>query len=266
MANLFQSLVYQEPSSIYLTAVTVMTILFLSFLVISEITGNNLKYSKFWNTNSSAAKSQPFKLSSRTGMLILYTPAALVSLASFVIFPDGGIRFLMLKSAVSIHFSKRVLETLFIHKYSGGTGLDSVILISAAYFFSAAAMIYIQHLTQGAEEPLIDLKYVGLVIFLVGISGNFYHHYLLSKLRKGNEKGYKIPSGGLFDLVICPHYLFEILAFIGISFIAQTPIAYTCTIGSALYLMARSHATRKWYLSKFENFPKNVKALIPFVF
>lgn len=112
MANLFQSLVYQEPSSIYLTAVTVMTILFLSFLVISEITGNNLKYSKFWNTNSSAAKSQPFKLSSRTGMLILYTPAALVSLASFVIFPDGGIRFLMLKSAVSIHFSKRVLEVI----------------------------------------------------------------------------------------------------------------------------------------------------------
>lgn len=159
-----------------------------------------------------------------------------------------------------------ILQTLFVHKYSGGTGVDSVILISAGYFFSAAAMIYIQSLTQGVAEPVIDLKYPGLVLFLVGISGNFYHHYLLSKLRKGNEKGYKIPTGGLFDLVICPHYLFEILGFIGISFIAQTPLSYFTAIGVASYLMSRSYATRKWYLSKFENFPKNIKALFPFVF
>lgn len=266
MANLFQNIVYQEPSSIYLTATSVMSIFFLGFLVLSELMGKHLEYSKFWNVNNSSPSGKRVKLSSRTGMLILYTPAALMGLASFVIFPDGGNRFLMLKSAISIHFCKRVLETFFVHKYSGGTGLDSVIVISAGYFFSAATMIYIQSLTQGVAEPIIDLKYPGLVIFLVGISGNFYHHYLLSKLRKGNEKGYKIPTGGLFGLVICPHYLFEILGFIGISFIAQTPFSYTSTIGIASYLMSRSYATRKWYLSKFENFPKNVKALIPFVF
>ncbi|KAK4359874.1 hypothetical protein RND71_022103 [Anisodus tanguticus] len=181
-------------------------------------------------------------------------------------YPDGGTRFMLLKFAVTIHFLKRVLEVLFVHKYSGGMVLGSVLLISSIYFSLAVVIIFIQHLTLGYTEPEVDLKYIGLLIFLVGISGNFYHHYLLSKLRDSKEKGYKIPQGGLFSVVICPHYLFEILGFVGISFISQTSFSLSCAVGVTLYLSGRSYVTRKWYLSKFENFPKNVKALVPFVF
>ncbi|XP_027161094.1 very-long-chain enoyl-CoA reductase-like [Coffea eugenioides] len=266
MAKLLQDLVYQEESpSIYTTALSGITLLFLAYLGISEALGNHLKYSKFWNVNSQKSGGG-IKLSSRTGMLLLYSPAAVAGLASFLIFPGGEIRFLMLKLAITMHFSKRVLESLFVHKYSGGMMLDSVVIISSSYLFAAAGMIYIHHMTLEATEPLVDLKYLGLLLFLVGIAGNFYHHYLLSKLRKKNEKDYKIPTGGLFDLVICPHYLFEILGLLGISFISQTLFSYSCAIGCAFYLIGRSYATRQWYLSKFEIFPKNVKALIPFVF
>jgi len=104
------------------------------------------------------------------------------------------------------------------------------------------------------------------VLFLIGISGNFYHHYLLSKLRGEGEREYRIPKGGLFELVICPHYLFEIIGFLGISFISQTSYAISFTLGSIFYLMGRSYATRKWYLSKFEDFSEDVKALIPYAF
>jgi very-long-chain enoyl-CoA reductase len=104
------------------------------------------------------------------------------------------------------------------------------------------------------------------VLFLIGIIGNFYHHRLLSKLRSKNDKEYKVPKGGLFDLVICPHYLFEILGILGISLTAQTLYAFSFFIGSTLYLMGRSYATRRWYLSQFKDFPRDVKALIPFVF
>lgn len=157
-------------------------------------------------------------------------------------------------------------QVMFLHKFSGFMVLESAIIISTFYFSAAASMLYLHNQTLGIPEPTIDLKYVGLVVFLIGICGNFYHHYLLSKLREKNDKGYKIPSGGLFSLVICPHYLFETTVFIGISFISQTIFSYLTAIGVALYLLARSHATRNWYVSKFENFPKNVKALIPYVF
>lgn len=162
--------------------------------------------------------------------------------------------------------STLVLQVLFLHKFSGFIVLPTAIIVSATYFTAAAGMVYFHHQTHGIPEPSIDLKYLGLLLFLVGIFGNFYHHFLLSKLRDKSDKGYKIPRGGLFGLVICPHYLFEILTFIGLSFISQTIYSYLCALASALYLLGRSHATRNWYLSKFENFPKNVKALIPYVF
>ena len=83
-------------------------------------------------------------------------------------------------------------------------------------------MIYAQHLAQEAAEPMLDLKYPGVALFLLGITGNFYHHCLLSRLRGKDDKGYKIPKGGLFRFVICPHYLFEIIEFVGVAFISQT--------------------------------------------
>lgn len=266
---MFQSFVFEEASSI-ITAITVITFLFLAYLGVSEIAGKHLQFSKFWNVNANSGSSNSNflqgKMSSKVGMFILYAPACVMGFASFFMYPDGGTRFMLLKSAVTIHFFKRVLEVLFVHKYSGGMILGSVLLISSSYFMVPAVMIYIQHLTLQYTEPEIDLKSIGVLIFLVGISGNFYHHYLLSKLRGSKEKGYKIPQGGLFSMVICPHYLFEILGFVGISFISQTSFSFCCAVGVALYLSARSYVTRKWYLSKFENFPKNVKALIPFVF
>ena len=144
--------------------------------------------------------------------------------------------------------------------------LDSAIPISFSYFISTVSMIYAQYLSQEMVEPAVDLKYLGLVLFLIGIVGNLYHHFLLSKLRQKDDKGYKIPKGGLFGLVICPHYLFEIVGFYGVSLIAQTIYSFSFSLGTTFYLTGRSSATRKWYLSKFENFPAQVKALIPYIF
>ena len=76
-------------------------------------------------------------------------------------------------------FLYHFLQVLFIHKYSGCMVLDSVIQISSGYFVATTSMIYSQHLTQGLAEPAIDLKYYGVVLFVIGITGNFYHHYML---------------------------------------------------------------------------------------
>ncbi|KAL2334922.1 hypothetical protein Fmac_016135 [Flemingia macrophylla] len=264
MMSLLLSFIFPPPESMVVWIMTVVSFVSVANSGFSEIRGKHLNYSKFWNANPTGKRQ--IRLSSKTGMLMLYTPAFLAGLASFWIFPREGIRSTFLQAAVTLHFFKRVFEVLFIHKYSSGMLLDSAIPISLSYFLSAATMTYAQHLTHGLPEPPINLFYPGIVLFVVGIIGNFYHHYLLSILRGNGEKEYKIPKGGLFDLVICPHYLFEIIIFYGISFISQTLYAFSFTLGTTFYLMGRSYVTRKWYLSKFEDFPKHVKAVIPFVF
>ncbi|KDP27529.1 hypothetical protein JCGZ_20167 [Jatropha curcas] len=257
---------FPAPSNLMVSAMSAVSLVSLANAGFSELKGKHLNYSKFWNANNNNNNNNR-KVSSRNGMLFLYTPAFLAGVASFGLFPDEGLRFFFIKSALTIHFFKRLFEVMLIHKYSGGMDIDSAIPISLSYFLSTATMIYAQHLTKGYPDPPIDLKYVGIVLFLIGISGNFYHHYLLSKLRSNaNDKQYKIPKGGLFELVLCPHYLFEILGFWGVSFISQTLYSFSFTMGTTLYLMGRSYATRRWYLSKFDDFPHHVKALIPFVF
>ncbi|KAL9668991.1 hypothetical protein QQ045_006532 [Rhodiola kirilowii] len=80
---------------------------------LSEIRGKHLQYSKFWNANR--AKSSPLagiKLSGRAGMALLYAPAMVAALASFVIYPDKDVRFVLICSALAIHFFKRILELL----------------------------------------------------------------------------------------------------------------------------------------------------------
>lgn len=232
-----------------------------------ETRGTHMQYSKFWNQMKSSSDSQtPAKVSSRIGMLIFYTPAFLGGVIGLVLFPDESLRFVLLASCLTIHFLKRDLEVLFIHKYSGSIAVDHSIVISFLYFITTAGIIYAQYLSRELPEPSVDLKYAGVALFLIGITGNFYHHYILSQLRKAGEKAYKIPRGGLFSLVICPHYLFEILGFLGICFISQTIYAFFFTLGMTVYLVGRSYATRKWYLEKFEDFPKDVRALIPYVY
>ncbi|CAN6992957.1 hypothetical protein Bca4012_047962 [Brassica carinata] len=265
------SFLYPPPPSVLLNTMTVVGLAALPVIVLSEVRGNNLKYSKFNNNNASSSQKQRFgSISSRTGMLCLYTPAFLGASASFFLSPSQNLRFLLLKSALSIHFFKRIFEVLFIHKYSGEMASDAAFTISSGYFSSAALVLYSQSFALGLPDPGLDLKFYGILMFVVGIVGNMYHHVLLAKLRKegdgGGKKEYKIPKGGLFGEVICPHYMFEILVFWGFFMISQTIYSLSLAMSTTFYLMGRSYATRRWYLSKFDDFPKRIKALIPFVF
>ncbi|KAL5197080.1 hypothetical protein ABZP36_000592 [Zizania latifolia] len=242
---------------------------------LGELRGENMAYSKFWQVM--AGKQQKSGggavLPSRSGMLVAYVPALVAALASFAV-PGAveGVRAQLLNAAISVHFLKRVLEVMFIHQYSGSMAVDTAFTISTSYVLMATGMIYAQHLTSGLPDPPLDLLYPGVLVFAVGVAGNFYHHRLLSQLRTtkqggagGGEKAYKIPTGGLFGLVTCPHYLFEIVGFFGFAMIAQTVHSLAVAAGTAAYLAGRSCATRRWYESKFEDFPEHIKALVPYV-
>ena len=79
--------------------------------------------------------------------------------------------------------------------------------------------------------------------------------------------GYKIPRGGLFDYVSCPHYLSEALIYTSMGMMlgmrSQTWWLLTTYVGATQLFQA--YNTHMWYKSKFEDYPKNRKMLIPLI-
>ena len=108
-----EKFMFDEPST-WISVMTLVTLISTLFLGFAEMIGNNLEYSKFASSGNKPVAKQGVKISSRTGMLILYTPAFLAGLVSFFLLPGGDLRLVLLKFAVTLHFFKRVIEVTFI--------------------------------------------------------------------------------------------------------------------------------------------------------
>eukprot|EP00252_Welwitschia_mirabilis_P024703 TRINITY_DN7409_c0_g1_i1.p1 TRINITY_DN7409_c0_g1~~TRINITY_DN7409_c0_g1_i1.p1 ORF type:complete len:292 (-),score=18.15 TRINITY_DN7409_c0_g1_i1:189-1064(-) len=283
---------YEQPNSLYLRlleAAVVFSGVVLGYMEFKDI---HLKYSKFSGSKGSAASSSSFSLqiSSKWGMFWFYFPAFVISLCFILaklfwpwtspLLSKLGLldvslslqldrplrfRFLVTAAAVTLHFFKRIYEVLLIHRFSGTSGIGTIFFISSMYAFNAIFFLAALQISESLRPPSLNLFRFGIILFFIGLTGNFYHHYILSTLRKDGVKEYFIPEAGLFKLVVCPHYLFEIIGIAGLALMSQTVFG-VCTLAFVFcYLLGRSLSTKAWYLKKFDNFPSHRKALIPFL-
>lgn len=157
------------------------------------------------------------------------------------------------------HFLKRLLESWFLHKYSNRINPFSAVFVACFYSLTAFVPAYINRRLVSDLGPII---YTGLAVFLIGEILNFAHHKILAHLRTNRE--YVIPRGGMFELVACPHYLFEIVSWFGICLIFRHPSMYLIFSLMVTYLIIRSLLTLRWYRDRFPDFPPRRKAILPF--
>lgn len=264
-------------------AITVLQVLGLGSAA-GELQGQNAGYSKFADPNAG------IKVPSRVGMVFLYSPALAVSLRYLRNSPNSNGRERITALLLTIHFAKRVLESLFLHRYSGTMNGDFLLPIGTVYALTAALVAHQQRAvvayasTRGSR---IMLR-LGLLLSAVGQLGNLYHHWLLATLRPAkasgvtlletgagkpttgeasvSQKRYVIPYAGMFKYVTAPHYFFELVAWLGIACTTQQLNVFLSVAQMFSYLGGRSVATTKWYESKFADYPADRKHMIPFVF
>merc|ERR1711920_384297 len=121
---------------------------------------------------------------------------------------------------------------MFLHRYSGTMNGDFLLPIGTSYALTAALIAHQQRTVPFYGNAAVDQKMLklGLLLSVVGQLGNLYHHWLLANLRSGTTTSkddgtvaskYVIPRGGMFKFVTCPHYFFELIAWLGIACTSQ---------------------------------------------
>ncbi|CAB3400353.1 unnamed protein product [Caenorhabditis bovis] len=89
--------------------------------------------------------------------------------------------------------------------------------------------------------------------------------YLLD-LRKRDNTAYYIPRSALFETISCPNYLGEIIEWTGYAIATQSVPAAAFAIFTIFLLVPRAYTHHDFYVTKFRSYPKDRKALIPYIF
>lgn len=107
---------------------------------------------------------------------------------------------------------------------------------------------------------------IGTSIFFAGFVINIYSDYLLRNLRKPGEKNtYRIPFGGFFKYISSPNYFGEMMEWTGWAIATWSLPGLAFAVFTFANLAPRAISNHKWYLENFPDYPKNRKALIPFI-
>lgn len=222
-------------------------------------------YSKF------ADRTRRLAVPSRVGMLIIYAPAAVAGLICHMAL--GGpwtVWHGITLGLVAIHFVRRCLEVLFVHRYSGVTNLGSALMISSLYATVSVLFAWIGATEVDAallaSDDFTPLWIVGVSLWVVGSAINIGHHILLARLRRPGETGYVLPRGGLFSRVACPHYFGEIIGWFGLALVFHHVGALVIAVTMTFYLAGRADHTLRWYRQRFESLPAGWKRLIPYIY
>ena len=142
-----------------------------------------------------------------------------------------------------------VLSAMFFNVVNGGIN---------GYFFG-----YVANYT---TAWFLQINFViGALIFLSGFFINLQSDQILISLRKGEERGYKIPHGSLFKYISCPNHFGEMIEWIGFAIMAWSLPAFSFALWTVANLLPRARSHHRWYREYFDDYPKDRKAVVPFL-
>ncbi len=111
-----------------------------------------------------------------------------------------------------------------------------------------------------------DPRFVaGTVVFVTGLAVNWHADHRLRSLRGPGRTDYRVPRGGLFELVVAPNYLGEWVEWVGWAVLTWSWPGAVFALWTFANLAPRAVAHRRWLRERFPEESGNRKALIPFL-
>lgn len=179
----------------------------------------------------------------------------------------------ILLSAFMLHYFQRSFIFPLLMRSNNSSPflstLAAVFFCSHNGFLQSHSIIYT---TKYSETDLTSPLFIGgLALFLFGFIVNIDSDHRLRLLRSTNESskagksGYKIPYGGLFEYVSAANYFGEICEWAGYALATRNIAALYFAAFSLVFLGMRGLHHHRFYLTKFKEYPRNRRAVIPFI-
>ncbi|KAM9435817.1 polyprenal reductase [Clarias gariepinus] len=185
---------------------------------------------------------------------------------------------LVLQALLWVHSLRRLLECLFVSVFSNGM----INIVQYAFGLSYYILLGLTVLSVNATLPTEASSVLSFSQLIWHTSGvllflwaSWLQHCSLSLLAslRTNSSGrvetltHRMPRGGWFELVSCPHYLAELMIYMALS-VCCSCVSFTWWL-VVLYVLCNqalaAHLCHEYYRSTFKSYPSGRKAFIPFL-
>uniref|UniRef100_A0A224XU77 very-long-chain enoyl-CoA reductase n=1 Tax=Panstrongylus lignarius TaxID=156445 RepID=A0A224XU77_9HEMI len=171
----------------------------------------------------------------------------------------------------TFHYAKRLLETIFVHRFSHSTMPLFNLFKNCSYYwiFTAYVAYHVNHPLYTSPNTL--QVYGGLIGFLLSEVGNLSIHVALRNLRPPGTKKRSIPMPDgnpftfLFNYVSCPNYTYEFMSWMSFTIMTQCLPAGFFALAGLYQMSVWALGKHRNYLKEFSSYPKGRKAIIPFI-
>ncbi|KAH8333512.1 polyprenal reductase [Drosophila kikkawai] len=182
---------------------------------------------------------------------------------------------------LTLQCTRRFYETSFVQIFSSHSKINlSHYVVGYVHYFGA--IIALLSNTSGfvrgtrpmefALDKLTGQQILYLVVFTAAWQQQYASNIILVNLRKDPRTGsvktekHLLPKGGLFQLLSSPHMFLEVVMYFCIA-----DLYMPVRIWRLIFLWVASNQTinalltHKWYRETFRDYPKNRRAIIPFL-
>ncbi len=209
-------------------------------------------------------------MAARPAWVLMELPAVLVPL---VVWWLSERRFEAVPLVMLLMWQSHYLDRALLYPLKARmTGKRTPLLIVLLAFVSNCAVDWLNAYWVFELAPpwqtswLWDPRFIaGLALFVSGAWLNRRSDAILAALRKPGETGYKVPVGAAYRWVSCPNYLGEIIEWTGWAVATWSPAGAVFVLWSAANLVPRALTHHRWYRETFADYPKERKALLPFI-
>lgn len=180
-----------------------------------------------------------------------------------------------------IQSSRRLIESSSISVYSSKSKINIIHYLFGHLFYILTALgtlvpILLSHTARKFTLTIILDHLVTTpraTLFILFVYASIYQqkcHKILANLRKDKTgrvitEQYFVPSGGPFEYVTCPHFLFEVILYFLILCVQKFANYYW----NLTFLLVITTQTinaiteHKWYKKQYKDYPKEKKAIFP---